>query len=78
MVPLPFYFLDACIDLTALETLVEYRITGFPVIDDDWKLVRILTFSQLTLCSLSCCSRSWACYMMPLLGALDDIQPVIV
>lgn len=24
---------------TALETLVEYRITGFPVIDDDWKLV---------------------------------------
>lgn len=49
MVPLPFYFLDACIDLTALETLVEYRITGFPVIDDDWKLVRILTFSQLTL-----------------------------
>lgn len=49
MVPLPFCFLDACIDLTALKTLVEYRITGFPVIDDDWKLVRILTFSQLTL-----------------------------
>lgn len=49
MVPLPIYFLDACVDLTALETLVEYRITGFPVIDDDWKLVRILTFSQLTL-----------------------------
>lgn len=23
----------------ALETLVERRITGFPVIDDDWKLV---------------------------------------
>lgn len=25
--------------VTALETLVEKRITGFPVIDDDWKLV---------------------------------------
>lgn len=24
---------------TALEALVEKRITGFPVIDDDWKLV---------------------------------------
>jgi len=24
---------------TALEALVEHRITGFPVIDDDWKLV---------------------------------------
>jgi hypothetical protein len=27
--------------LTALETLVERRITGFPVIDDDWKLVTL-------------------------------------
>lgn len=25
---------------TALNALVENRITGFPVIDDDWKLVR--------------------------------------
>jgi hypothetical protein len=25
---------------TALEILVENRITGFPVIDDEWKLVR--------------------------------------
>lgn len=24
---------------TALDLLVENRITGFPVIDDDWKLV---------------------------------------
>lgn len=27
--------------LTALEILVENRITGFPVIDQDWKLVSI-------------------------------------
>lgn len=25
--------------LTALEALVEKKITGFPVIDEDWKLV---------------------------------------
>ena len=25
---------------TALEILVENRITGFPVIDEEWKLVR--------------------------------------
>lgn len=25
--------------LTALEVLVEKRITGFPVVDDDWNLV---------------------------------------
>lgn len=31
--------------LTALEILVEKRITGFPVVDDDWKLVK---------CSLLC------------------------
>ena len=28
----------------ALETLVENRITGFPVIDDNWKLVKQLLF----------------------------------
>ena len=28
-----------CVLPTALEALVENRITGFPVIDDDWKLV---------------------------------------
>ncbi|KZV37231.1 hypothetical protein F511_25029 [Dorcoceras hygrometricum] len=27
----------------ALETLVEKRITGFPVIDDDWKLVGVVS-----------------------------------
>lgn len=26
---------------TALEALVEKRVTGFPVIDDDWKLVKV-------------------------------------
>lgn len=35
-----FLFQLICVLLaTALETLVENRITGFPVIDDDWKLV---------------------------------------
>lgn len=29
---------------TALEMLVHNRITGFPVIDDDWKLVRFFRF----------------------------------
>lgn len=28
--------------LSALEMLVENRITGFPVVDDDWKLVCFL------------------------------------
>ncbi|KAL6551739.1 CBS domain-containing protein cbsx1, chloroplastic [Orobanche gracilis] len=27
----------------ALEMLVENRITGFPVIDDDWKLVSLVS-----------------------------------
>ncbi|TXG59390.1 hypothetical protein EZV62_013963 [Acer yangbiense] len=31
----------------ALETLVESRITGFPVIDDDWKLASSLIFVGL-------------------------------
>ncbi|CAI0430271.1 unnamed protein product [Linum tenue] len=35
----------------ALETLVEHRITGFPVIDDDWKLVlplkSVQTFNEI-------------------------------
>ncbi|KAK3416255.1 hypothetical protein EUGRSUZ_H01700 [Eucalyptus grandis] len=30
--------------LSALEMLVENRITGFPVIDDDWKLVCFLFY----------------------------------
>lgn len=29
------------LSLTALENLVEHRISGFPVIDDEWKLVCI-------------------------------------
>lgn len=29
--------------VTALEALVEKRITGFPVIDDDWILVILFT-----------------------------------
>ena len=29
---------------TALETFVEKRITGFPVIDDDWRLVSLMQF----------------------------------
>lgn len=28
-----------CSLIAALEALVEKRVTGFPVIDDDWKLV---------------------------------------
>uniref|UniRef100_A0A5B7A5V5 CBS domain-containing protein n=1 Tax=Davidia involucrata TaxID=16924 RepID=A0A5B7A5V5_DAVIN len=38
----------------ALETLVEKRITGFPVIDDDWKLVGIVSdYDLLALDSIS-------------------------
>lgn len=38
----------------ALETLVEYRITGFPVIDDDWKLVGLVSdYDLLALDSIS-------------------------
>ncbi|QDP16899.1 hypothetical protein Tsubulata_060003 [Turnera subulata] len=38
----------------ALETLVEYRITGFPVIDDDWKLVGLVSdYDLLALDSVS-------------------------
>lgn len=36
------------ISATALEILVEHRITDFPVIDDNWKLVSSdLQFKQL-------------------------------
>ncbi|KAL3526800.1 hypothetical protein ACH5RR_011456 [Cinchona calisaya] len=43
----------------ALETLVENRITGFPVIDDDWKLVGVVSdFDLLALDSISGTARS--------------------
>lgn len=34
-----YFFSCLNFDGTALQMLVENRITGFPVIDDDWKLV---------------------------------------
>ncbi|XP_027346788.1 CBS domain-containing protein CBSX1, chloroplastic-like [Abrus precatorius] len=38
----------------ALETLVEQRITGFPVIDDDWNLVSVVSdYDLLALDSIS-------------------------
>lgn len=38
----------------ALEMLVEKRITGFPVIDDDWKLVGVVSdYDLLALDSIS-------------------------
>ncbi|KAL3583755.1 hypothetical protein D5086_014816, partial [Populus alba] len=38
----------------ALESLVEHRITGFPVIDDDWKLVGLVSdYDLLALDSIS-------------------------
>ncbi|KAK9109269.1 hypothetical protein Sjap_017329 [Stephania japonica] len=38
----------------ALETLVENRITGFPVVDDDWKLVGVVSdYDLLALDSIS-------------------------
>ncbi|KAJ4748108.1 Inosine-5'-monophosphate dehydrogenase [Rhynchospora pubera] len=38
----------------ALEMLVEHRITGFPVIDDDWKLVGVVSdYDLLALDSIS-------------------------
>ncbi|CAK9159436.1 unnamed protein product [Ilex paraguariensis] len=38
----------------ALETLVEHRITGFPVIDDDWKLVGLVSdYDLLALDTIS-------------------------
>ncbi|KAK7309195.1 hypothetical protein RJT34_05734 [Clitoria ternatea] len=38
----------------ALESLVEHRITGFPVIDDNWKLVGVISdYDLLALDSIS-------------------------
>lgn len=38
----------------ALEALVEHRITGFPVVDDDWKLVGLVSdYDLLALDSIS-------------------------
>ena len=38
----------------ALETLVEYRITGFPVINDEWELVGVVSdYDLLALDSIS-------------------------
>ncbi|KAI9080529.1 hypothetical protein K1719_037495 [Acacia pycnantha] len=38
----------------ALETLVEHKITGFPVIDDDWNLVGVVSdYDLLALDSIS-------------------------
>lgn len=44
--------------VTALETLVEKRITGFPVVDDDWKLVILLSLSLIFYCII--------CYVPPI------------
>ncbi|CAI0430270.1 unnamed protein product [Linum tenue] len=43
----------------ALETLVEHRITGFPVIDDDWKLVGLVSdYDLLALDTISAGQRA--------------------
>ncbi|XP_020265584.1 CBS domain-containing protein CBSX1, chloroplastic [Asparagus officinalis] len=43
----------------ALEMLVEHRITGFPVIDDDWNLVGVVSdYDLLALDSISGSGRS--------------------
>ncbi|XP_076884744.1 CBS domain-containing protein CBSX1, chloroplastic-like [Bidens hawaiensis] len=43
----------------ALEALVQHRITGFPVIDDDWKLVGLVSdYDLLALDSVSGAVRS--------------------
>nr|XP_043615038.1 CBS domain-containing protein CBSX1, chloroplastic-like [Erigeron canadensis] len=43
----------------ALEALVAHRITGFPVIDDDWKLVGLVSdYDLLALDSVSGATRS--------------------
>ncbi|XP_027074999.1 CBS domain-containing protein CBSX1, chloroplastic isoform X1 [Coffea arabica] len=43
----------------ALEALVKYRITGFPVIDDDWKLVGLVSdYDLLALDSISGTAKS--------------------
>ncbi|KAK6253521.1 hypothetical protein QUC31_015241 [Theobroma cacao] len=43
----------------ALEALVEKRVTGFPVIDDDWKLVGVVSdYDLLALDSISGCSQN--------------------
>ncbi|KAK1433087.1 hypothetical protein QVD17_09993 [Tagetes erecta] len=43
----------------ALEALVKHRITGFPVIDDDWKLVGLVSdYDLLALDSVSGATRS--------------------
>lgn len=43
----------------ALEALVENRITGFPVIDDDWKLVGLVSdYDLLALDSVSGATRA--------------------
>jgi CBS domain-containing protein len=44
----------------ALELLVENRITGFPVIDEDWKLVGLV--SDYDLLALDSISGKWASY----------------
>lgn len=44
--------------VTALETLVEKRITGFPVVDDDWKLASLLSLSPISYCKF--------CYVLPM------------
>lgn len=43
----------------ALEALVKYRITGLPVIDDDWKLVGLVSdYDLLALDSISGTAKS--------------------
>ncbi|GAB2282637.1 CBS domain-containing protein cbsx1, chloroplastic [Dionaea muscipula] len=50
----------------ALEALVDHRITGFPVVDDDWKLVGVVSdYDLLALDSISGGGRSEGTSMFP-------------
>ncbi|GAB4846962.1 CBS domain-containing protein cbsx1, chloroplastic [Ancistrocladus abbreviatus] len=65
----------------ALETLVENRITGFPVIDDDWKLVGLVSdYDLLALDSISGTGRTDAS-MFPEVGStwkvFNEIQKLL-
>ncbi|KAG6417498.1 hypothetical protein SASPL_119679 [Salvia splendens] len=66
----------------ALDTLVEKRVTGFPVVDDDWKLVGVVSdYDLLALDSISGGGEQDTTNLFPVVGStwktFNEVQKLL-
>ncbi|XP_047967213.1 CBS domain-containing protein CBSX1, chloroplastic-like [Salvia hispanica] len=66
----------------ALDTLVEKRVTGFPVVDDDWKLVGVVSdYDLLALDSISGGGEQDSTNLFPVVGStwktFNEVQKLL-